>query len=208
MEKLIMKIIKSMFFLLIAVCFASCKTMPQEQSLHAFSQRKSEELMNKFEPRDGVMSILADAVTGEILACSDLPETDVDRTETYFYDPGRLFNVFRDCALMFLPEDLRDSEKAMQYVLSQFGFTQTPLVTARQVVEAARVFANHGMRGDVAVVSPNAADAMLHIMAEASELEDVAMVKYKDESAVSTLAFGPAKDPQYILYIVVLHPTK
>ena len=205
-----MKIIKSMFFLLIAVCFASCKTMPQEQSLHAFSQRKSEELMNKFEPRDGVISLLADAKTGEILASVDLPDTGVDRTSTYLYDPGPVFDVFRDGAHLHLPFGTKDSDPAMQYVISQFGFTDYPLVTARQMVSAATVLANHGMKDDVAVISPKAADLTLRIMDKDGpvDMDEYAVVKHKDSNAVSALAFYPAEDPQYILYVVALHPAK
>ena len=59
---------------------------------------------------------------------------------------------------MFLPDALRDSDKALQYVINQFGFTEYPLVTARQMIKAATVFANHGMMGDVAVISPEVAD--------------------------------------------------
>jgi hypothetical protein len=208
-----MKSLKIISILFVILVFISCRTMNQDsqkQSLLDEFSNGAEELMNKFEPRDGVMSLLADAKTGEILALADLPETGVDRTETYIYEPGPVFDVFRNSALMFLPEDLRDSEKAMQYVLSQFGFTQAPLATARQVVEAARVFANHGMLGDVEVISPKVADITLKSMdiEKPTDMDEYAMVKHKDANAVSALAFYPAEDPQYILYVVALHPAK
>ncbi len=208
-----MKSLKIISILFVILVFISCRTMNQDsqkQSLLDEFSNGAEKLMEHFEPRDGIMSLLADAKTGEILALADLPETGVDRTETYIYEPGPVFDVFRNSALMFLPEDLRDSEKAMQYVLSQFGFTQAPLVTARQVVEAARVFANHGMLGDVEVISPKVADITLKSMdiEKPTDMDEYAMVKHKDANAVSALAFYPAEDPQYILYVVALHPAK
>ena len=208
-----MKTIKIISILLIALAFATCKTMPQEsqeQSFQADLRDDTERIMEKFEPRDGIMSLLADAKTGEILASVDLPETGVDRTSTYLYDPGPVFDVFRDGAHLHLPFGTKDSDPAMQYVISQFGFTDYPLVTARQMVVAATVLANHGMKDDVAVISPKAADLTLRIMDKDGpvDMDEYAVVKHKDSNAVSALAFYPAEDPQYILYVVALHPTK
>lgn len=205
-----MKLTKLLALTLIVLAFFSCKTMPQEQSLQADFRNDAEKLLEHFEPRDGMMSLLADAKTGEILASVDLPETEVDRTSAYLYEPGPVFDVFMDSAIMFLPDALRDSDKALQYVINQFGFTEYPLVTARQMIKAATVFANHGMMGDVAVISPEVADKVLKSMdrEKPSEGDEYVIVKHKDANAVSSLAFYPAEDPQYIMYVVVLKPTK
>ena len=208
----IMKTTNPLFFfpLLLALALISCKTTPKEQSLKADFLGGAEAVMEQYEPRDGMMSLLADAKTGEILASVDLPETEVDRTSTYLYEPGPVFDVFKDSAIMFLPEEMRDSDKALQYVINQFGFTEYPLATARQMIKAATVFANHGMMGDVAVISPEVADKMLESMdrERPSDIDEYAMVKHKDANIVSALAFYPAEDPQYIMYVVVLNPTK
>ena len=146
-----MKLTKYLFPLLLALALISCKTTPkeaQEQSILADFRMDTEKIMEHFEPHDGMMSILADAKTGEILANVDLPETGEDRTSTYFYEPGPVFDVFRDSAIMHLPETMRDSDKAFHYIMNQFGFTEYPLVTAKQMVKAATVFANHGILGD------------------------------------------------------------
>ena len=208
-----MKLTKYLSLLLIALTLASCKTMPkeyQEQSHKADFRKGAGKLLEYYEPYDGVMSLLADAKTGEILDSADLPETGADRTSTYLYEPGPVFDVFMDSAFMFLPDALRDSDKALHYMMNQFGFTEYPLVSAQQMVKAATVFTNHGMMGDVAVISPEVADKVLKSMdrEKPSEGDEYVIVKHKDANVVSSLAFYPAKDPQYILYIVVLHPTK
>ena len=168
--------------------------------------------MEHFEPQDGMMALLADAKTGEILASVDLPETGVDRTSTFLYEPGPVFDVFRDSAIMFLPEPMRDSDKAFQFMMNLFGFTDFPLVTAQQMVKAATVFANHGIMGDneVEVISPEVADKMFASLdrEKPSDMDEYAVVEHKDANVVSSLAFGPAEDPQYIMYVVVLKPTK
>lgn len=206
-----MKPVKLILVLLSLLTLVSCKTTPkeaQEQPLQADFRKNAEEIMEHFEPRDGMMSILADATTGEILDSVDLPETGEDRTSAYLYEPGPVFNVFLDSAIMFLPEELRDSDKALNYMINQFGFTEYPLVTAQQMAKAALVFANHGMMGDLEVISPEVADKMLNIMDETTDIDDTAMVCYKDSNAVSLLAFYPAEEPQYIMYVVVLKPSK
>lgn len=208
-----MQKIKNIIFLVFLVlALVACKTIPQEQSLQADFRKDAEKLLEHFEPQDGMMSLLADAKTGEILASVDLPKTGVDRTTTYLYDPGPVFDVFRDSAIMFLPESLKDSDKAFNYMMSQFGFTDYPLVTAQQMVKAATVFANHGIMGDYEheVVSPEVADKMFASMdrEKPADIDEYAIVEHKDENAVSSLAFYPAEDPQYIMYVVVLKPTK
>lgn len=206
-----MQKIKSIIFLVfLTLALISCKTMPKEQSFQADLRDSTERFMKDFEPRDGVMSMLADAKTGEILCRVDLPETGVDRPSTYLYEPGPVFDVFRDSARLHLPFDTKDSDPALLYVISQFGFTDYPLVTAQQMVEAATVFANHGMMGDVAVISPEVADKVLKSMdrEKPSDGDEYAVVKHKDTNVVSVLAFGPAEKPQYIMYVVVLKPAK
>lgn len=205
--------LKFLALTLIPLALISCKTTPkeaQEQSILVDFRKDAEKTMEHFEPRDGVMSLLADAQTGEILLSVDLQENGEDRTSTYLYEPGPVFDVFRDSAIMHLPETMRDSDKAFHYIMNQFGFTEYPLVTAKQMVKAATVFANHGILGDneVEVVSPEVADKMLSIMIEATDTDDTAMVYFKDANAVSTLAFYPAEAPQYIMYVVVLKPSK
>ena len=209
-----MKPIKLLSLLLLALALISCKTTPkeaQEQSILADFRMDTEKIMEHFEPRDGMMSLLADAKTGEILASVDLPETGEDRTSAYLYEPGPVFNVFLDSARMHLPESMRDSDKAFHYMMNQFGFTKYPLVTAKQMVKAATVFANHGILGDneVEVVSPKVADKMLKSMdrEKPTDIDEYAVVKHKDENTVSSLAFYPAEDPQYIMYVVVLKPS-
>ena len=206
-----MQKIKSIIFLVfLTLALISCKTMPKEQSFQADLRDSTERFMKDFEPRDGVMSMLADAKTGEILCRVDLPETGVDRPSTYLYEPGPVFDVFRDSARLHLPFDTKDSDPALLYVISQFGFTDYPLVTAQQMVKAATVFANHGMKGDIAVISPKAADLTLRTMErdKPADMDEYAIVKHKDANVVSSLAFYPAEDPQYIMYFVVLHPTR
>lgn len=202
---------KPLFLLILALALISCKTTPKaakEQSILADFRKNAEKTMEHFEPRDGMMSLLADAKTGEILASVDLPETGEDRSPTYLYKPGPVFDIFRDSAIIHLPETMRDSDKAFHYLMNQFGFTKYPLVTAQQMVKAALVFANHGMMGDIEVISPKVADKMLNIMDETTDIDDTAMVCHKDANAVSSLAFYPAEDPQYIMYVVVLRPSK
>ena len=205
-----MKSIKFLFILLVVSVFTTCKTIPKGQPFQADLRDETERLMKDFEPRDGIMSLLADAKTGEILASVDLPETGVDRTSTYLYEPGPVFDVFRDSAHLHLPFGTKDSDPALQYVISQFGFTDYPLVTAGQMIEAATGLANHGMKGDVAVISPKAADLALRIMErdKPADMDEYAIARHKDANVVSALAFYPVEEPQYILYIVALHPTK
>ena len=207
-----MRHMKYLFPILLALALIACRTMSKEQSFLADFREDAEEIMEQYEPRDGLMALLADAKTGEILDSVDLPETDVDRVSTYLYEPGPVFDVFKDSAIMFLPESLRDSDKAFHYMMKQFGFTEYPLVTAQQMAKAATVFANHGILGDneMEVVSPEVADKMFASLAreKPSDIDEYAVVKHKDANIVSSLSFYPAEDPKYILYVVVLKPAK
>ena len=144
------------------------------------------------------------------------------------------------------------TDKELHFMLSQFGFRVLPpeewserlkytvalgqgiAVTAKQMVKAATVFANHGMLGadEVEVVSPKVADAMLLMMEKATEPDGIARLHgvkdcrvaivpgtaqwydpetrtYSDSKFVaSALAIFPIEDPKYIVYNVVLHPSK
>ena len=76
--------------------------MPKEQSFLADFREDAEKIMEQYELRDCMMALLADAKTGEILACVDLGGTDADRTATYEFEPGSLFKVFSISSFMFL----------------------------------------------------------------------------------------------------------
>ncbi|MBQ6673528.1 MAG: hypothetical protein IJM77_02745, partial [Spirochaetia bacterium] len=106
----------------------------------------------------------------------------------------------------------KDSDQAFQFMVNQFGFTDFPLVTAQQIVKAATVFANHGIMGDneVEVISPEVADKMFASLdrEKPADMDEYAVVKHKDVNVISSLSFYPAEDPKYIMYVVVLKPTK
>ena len=296
-----MKPIKTIFFpLLLALALISCKTMPQERSLQAVVRQVSEEIMEQYEPLEGVMTLVADAKTGDIIASVDLGGTGDNRPETYTYEPGSVFKIFSISSAMFLPNGITSdskfncegfydhvkgnpikcikahgeidtgdiikyscfpgtcsavetvTDKELHFMLNQFGFRVLPpeewserskytvalgqgiAVTAKQMVKAATVFANHGMLGadEVEVVSPKVADAMLLMMEKATEPDGIARLHgvkgcrvaivpgtaqwydsetktYSDSKFVaSALAIFPVEDPKYIVYNVVLHPSK
>ncbi|MBQ3319935.1 MAG: hypothetical protein IJG75_05455, partial [Spirochaetia bacterium] len=149
------------------------------------------------------------------------------------------------------------TDKELYFMMRQFGFGASPgilqdysmwsdnskyiiaqgqeiAVTAKQIVRAATVFANHGMLGadEVEVVSPKVAYAMLLMMEKATEPDGIARLHgvkdcrvaivpgtaqwydpetrtYSDSKFVaSALAIFPIEDPKYIVYNVVLHPSK
>mgnify|MGYP003318271723 CR=1 FL=1 len=56
--------LKLIIALLISVGLSSCQTM-SHQTVQNKMLENSKDLMERYEPRDGVMSILADAKTGE-----------------------------------------------------------------------------------------------------------------------------------------------
>ncbi len=295
-----MKIFKQFLLLLLALALISCKTKPQEQAIQAVAKQVSEEIMEQYEPLEGVMTLVADAKTGEVIASVDLGGTGDNRSETYTYEPGSVFKIFSISSAMFLQNGITaDSrfncegfydhvkgnpikcikahgeidtgdiikyscfpgtcyaaetvtDKELHFMLSQFGFKVLPpeewsdrskytvalgqgiAVTAKQMVKAATVFANHGMLGvgEMEVVSPNVADAMLLMMEKATEPDGIARLHgvknchvaivpgtalwydpetktYSDNKFVaSALAIFPVEDPKYIVYNVVLHPSK
>ena len=209
---------RAKFILLFLIALCGCKA---ENRIETVAKQVSEEIMEQYEPLEGVMTLVADAKTGDILACVDLGGTGNNRPETYIYKPGYLFDIFRESAIMFLPESVRNSDKAFRFMMNQFGFTEYPMVTAKQVVKAATVFANHGILGDneVEVVSPKVADAMLLMMEKAAQPDGnarqhgvkdcrIAIVSGDNKFVASALAIFPVEEPKYIVYNVVLHPSK
>ena len=261
--------------------------------------------MEQYEPLEGVMTLVADAKTGDIIASVDLGGTGDNRPETYTYEPGSVFKIFSIGSIMFLPNGITaDSkftcdgvykfesrapikctkvhgeintgdiikyscyagtcsavetvtDKELYFMMRQFGFGASPgslqdhsmwsdnskyiiaqgqeiAVTAKQIVRAATVFANHGIMGgnEVEVVSPKVADSMLLMMEKATEPDGIARLHgvkdcrvaimpgtalwydpeikaYSDNKFVaSALAIFPVEEPKYIVYNVVLHPSK
>lgn len=288
--------------ILLAPALISCKS---ENNIQAVVKQVSEEIMEQYEPLEGVMTLVADAKNGEILASVDMGGTGNNRPETYSYEPGSVFKIFSISSIMFLPNGITadskftcegfykfDSRKPIKctkahgeintsdiikyscyagtcsaaetvtnqelyFMLRQFGFGASPgllrnhsmwsnnskyiiaqgqeiAVTARQMVKAATVFANHGIMGgnEVEVVSPKVADSMLLMMEKATEPDGIARLHgvkdcrvaimpgtaqwydpeieaYSDNKFVaSALAIFPVEEPKYIVYNVVLHPSK
>lgn len=278
-------------FLLLLLSLISCKA---ENEIQTVAKQVSEEIMEQYEPLEGVMTLVADAKTGDIIASVDLGGTGDNRAETYTYEPGSVFRIFSISSAMFLPDGITadskftcegfykfDSRKPIKctkahgeintsdiikyscyagtcsaaetvtnqelyFMLSQFGFGvsnfskysialgQGIAVTAKQMVKAATVFANHGMLGDneMEVISPKVADAMLLMMEKATQPDGIARLHgvkdcrvaivpgtalwydpeikaYSDTKFVaSALAIFPVEAPKYIVYNVVLHPSK
>ena len=292
-----MKNAKFILLLFLLLSLISCKA---EDKIQTAIQQVSEEIMEQYEPLEGVMTLVADAKTGDIIASVDLGGTGDNRPETYTYEPGSVFKIFSISSAMFLPNGITSvskfncegfydhvkgnpikcikahgeidtgdiikyscfpgtcsavetvTDKELHFMLNQFGFRVLPpeewserskytvalgqeiAVTARQMVKAATVFANHGVLGDneVEVVSPKVADSMLLMMEKAAEPDgidrllgvkdcrvaimpgtaqwyDPAIKAYSDSKFVaSALAIFPVEDPKYIVYNVVLHPSK
>ena len=280
---------KIILFLLIAVALCSCKA---ENKIETVARQVSEEIMEQYEPLEGVMTLVADAKTGELLASVDLGGAGDNRPETYIYEPGSIFKIFSISSTMFLPNGINadtkfnceglykfDSRKPIKctkvhgeidtgdiikyscyagtcsavatttdqelyFMMRQFGFGDYPgilrehskwsdnskyvialgqeiVVTAKQIVKAATVFANKGILGDheVEVVSPKVADSMLLMMEKATEPDGiarlhgvkdfrVAIVPGDNKFVASALAIFPVEEPKYIVYNVVLHPSK
>jgi len=282
---------KPLSIFLIILALSSCKA---ENKIQTAIQQVSEEIMEQYEPLEGVMTLVVDAKTGDIIASVDLGGTGDNRAETYTYEPGSVFRIFSISSAMFLPDGItadskftcngfydkvkgksikcikahgeidtgdiikyscysgtcyaaeKVTDKELHFMLSQFGFGvsnfskysialgQGIAVTAKQMVKAATVFANHGMLGDneMEVISPKVADAMLLMMEKATQPDGIARLHgvkdcrvaivpgtaqwydpetrtYSDSKFVAAaLAIFPIEDPKYIVYNVVLHPSK
>ena len=169
--------------------------------------------------------------TGDIIKYScyagtcSVAETVTDK-ELYFM--MRQFGFGVSPGILREPSEWSDYSK---YVIAQ---GQEIAVTAKQIVKAATVFANHGMLGgnEMEVVSPKVADSMLLMMEKATEPDGIARLHgvkdcyvaimsgtalwydpeiktYSDNKFVaSALAIFPVEEPKYIVYTVVLHPSK
>ena len=89
-----------LLFLLLLSLF-SCKA---ENKIQTIAQQVSEEIMEQYEPLEGVMTLVADAKTGEVIASVDLGGTGDNRSETYTYEPGSVFKIFSiSCKGIFKP---------------------------------------------------------------------------------------------------------
>ncbi len=86
-------------------------------NIQNFAQQASMEVMEKYEPIDGVITLVADARTGEILAYVSMPELDLNnytkyraddpikrnKPVIYTYEPGSVFKVFSISSFMHIP---------------------------------------------------------------------------------------------------------
>ena len=97
-----------LLFLLLALAFCSCKA---EDKIQTAIQQVSEEIMEQYEPLEGVMTLVADAKTGDIIASVDLGGTGDNRPETYTYEPGSVFKIFSISSAMFLPNGITSDSK-------------------------------------------------------------------------------------------------
>ena len=91
---------------LLALC--SCKA---EDKIQTAIQQVSEEIMEQYEPLEGVMTLVADAKTGKILASVDMGGSGNNRPETYSYEPGSMFKIFSIGSIMFLPDGITADSK-------------------------------------------------------------------------------------------------
>ena len=106
-----MKLTKLSALTLIVLSLISCNTKPQEQAIQAVVRQVSEEIMEQYEPLEGVMTLVADAKTGDIIASVDLGGTGDNRPETYTYEPGSVFKIFSISSAMFLPNGITSDSK-------------------------------------------------------------------------------------------------
>lgn len=89
-------------------------------NIQKFAHQASLEIVEKYGADDGVITIVADARTGEILAYVSLPEINlnsyskiknddpakIDRPVAYTYEPGSVFKVFSVSSFMHLAEGI------------------------------------------------------------------------------------------------------
>ena len=106
-----MKNAKFILLLFLALALISCNTKPQEQAIQTVAKQVSEEIMEQYEPLEGVMTLVADAKNGEILASVDMGGTGNNRPETYSYEPGSVFKIFSISSIMFLPDGITADSK-------------------------------------------------------------------------------------------------
>lgn len=103
-----MKLTKYLSLLLIVLALFSCKS---ENNIQTVAKQVSEEIMEQYEPLEGVMTLVADAKTGDIIASVDLGGTGDNRPETYTYEPGSVFKIFSISSAMFLPNGITSDSK-------------------------------------------------------------------------------------------------
>ena len=89
-------------------------------NIQNFAQQASMDVMEQYEPLDGVITLVADAKTGEILAYVSMPELDLNnytkyraddpikrnKPVIYTYEPGSVFKVFSISSFMHIPNGI------------------------------------------------------------------------------------------------------
>jgi cell division protein FtsI (penicillin-binding protein 3) len=89
-------------------------------NIQNFAQQASMDVMAQYEPLDGVITLVADAKTGEILAYVSMPELDLNnytkyraddpikrnKPVIYTYEPGSVFKVFSISSFMHIPNGI------------------------------------------------------------------------------------------------------
>lgn len=105
-----------LLLLLLALALISCKS---ENNIQAVARQVSEEIMEQYEPLEGVITLVADAKTGDIIASADLGGTGDNRAETYTYEPGSVFRIFSISSAMFLPDGTIDDYVSMREVIAR-----------------------------------------------------------------------------------------
>lgn len=103
-----MKNAKFILLLFLLLSLISCKA---EDKIQTAIQQVSEEIMEQYEPLAGVMTLVADAKTGDIIASVDIGGTGDNRPETYTYEPGSVFKIFSISSAMFLPNGITADSK-------------------------------------------------------------------------------------------------
>ena len=103
-----MKNAKFILLLFLLLSLISCKA---ENKIQTVAKQVSEEIMEQYEPLEGVMTLVADAKTGDIIASVDLGGTGDNRPETYTYEPGSVFKIFSISSAMFLPNGITSVSK-------------------------------------------------------------------------------------------------
>lgn len=94
-------------------------------NIQRFAHQASLDIVEKFGADDGVITLVADAKTGEILAYVSLPEINlnnytkidnddpakINRPVAYTYEPGSVFKVFSVCSFLHLPEGIKKESR-------------------------------------------------------------------------------------------------
>ena len=94
-------------------------------NIQNFAQQASMDIMDQYEPQDGVITLVTDAKTGEILAYVSMPELDLNnytkyraddpikrnKPAIYTYEPGSVFKIFSISSFMHLPNPVPGKER-------------------------------------------------------------------------------------------------